>query len=160
MGKKLVRAKKLYYLILDDESKYCLLKLDVASKDYVELDHDLDLFALSRLLFQQDNDQLPQNPKQKRVSSTDYQKICRKLLCDGISEAMQNWGGFLKMSQKFTTYSFNNTMLIWMQQLQRELEPSSQVAGYKTWQTKFNRQVKKGSKCFRILAPRASEQDG
>jgi len=50
MGKKLVRAKKLYYLILDDESKYCLLKLDV------ELDHDLDLFALSRLLFQQDND--------------------------------------------------------------------------------------------------------
>ena len=52
MGRKLVRAKKLYYLILDDESKYCLLKLDVASKDYVELDHDLDLFALSRLLFQ------------------------------------------------------------------------------------------------------------
>ena len=77
MGKKLVRAKKLYYLILDDESKYCLLKLDIGSKDYVELDHDLDLFALSRLLFQQDNDQLPQNPKQKRVSSTDYQKICK-----------------------------------------------------------------------------------
>ena len=45
MGKKLVRAKKLYYLILDDESKYCLLKLDIGSKDYIELDHDLDLFA-------------------------------------------------------------------------------------------------------------------
>ena len=56
MGKKLVRAKKLYYLILDDESKYCLLKLDIGSKDYIELDHDLDLFALSRLLFQQDHD--------------------------------------------------------------------------------------------------------
>ena len=56
MGKKLVRAKKLYYLILDDESKYCLLKLDIDSKDYIELDHDLDLFALSRLLFQQDHD--------------------------------------------------------------------------------------------------------
>ena len=50
MGRKLVRAKKLYYLILDDESKYCLLKLDIDSKDYIELDHDLDLFALSRLL--------------------------------------------------------------------------------------------------------------
>jgi hypothetical protein len=75
------------------------------------------------------------------------------LLCDGISEAMKNWGGFLKMSQKFTTYSFNNTMLIWMQQLKRELEPSSQVAGYKAWQTKFKRQVKKGAKCYRILAP-------
>jgi len=43
--------------------------------------------------------------------------------------------------------------LIWMQQLKRELEPSSQVAGYKTWQTKFKRQVKKGAKCYRILAP-------
>ena len=65
MGKKLVRAKKLYYLILDDESKYCLLKLDVASKDYVELDHDLDLFALSRLLFQQDNDSYHKIPNKK-----------------------------------------------------------------------------------------------
>ena len=61
-----------------------------------------------------------------------------KLIKDFFSEAMQNWEGFLKMSQKFTTYSFNNTMLIWMQQLKRELEPSSQVAGYKTWQTKFS----------------------
>ena len=65
MGKKLVRAKMLYYLILDDESKYCLLKLDIASKDYVELDHDLDLFALSRLLFQQDNDSYHKIPNKK-----------------------------------------------------------------------------------------------
>ena len=82
------------------------------------------------------------------------------LLCTGISEAMKNWGGFLKMSQKFTTYSFNNTMLIWMQQLQRELEPSSQVAGYKAWQTKVKRQVKKGAKCIRILAPRPVNKMG
>jgi hypothetical protein len=78
----------------------------------------------------------------------------QKFLCDGIAEAMKDWGGFLRMSQKFTTYSFNNTMLIWIQQLSRELEPSSQVAGYKAWQTKFKRQVKKGAKCIRILAPR------
>ena len=56
MTKRLMRVKKLYSLILDDESKYCLLKLDIDSKDYIELDHDLDLFALSRLLFQQDHD--------------------------------------------------------------------------------------------------------
>ena len=93
-------------------------------------------------------------PQAKKSKLDRLPEDMQKLLCDGISEAMQNWGGFLKMSQKFTTYSFNNTMLIWMQQLQRELEPSSMVAGYKTWQTKFNRQVKKGSKCFRILAPR------
>ena len=84
----------------------------------------------------------------------------QKFLCDGIAEAMKDWGGFLRMSQKFTTYSFNNTMLIWIQQLSRELEPSSQVAGYKAWQTKFKRQVKKGSKCIRILAPRPVNKMG
>jgi hypothetical protein len=84
----------------------------------------------------------------------------QKFLCDGIAEAMKDWGGFLRMSQKFTTYSFNNTMLIWIQQLSRELEPSSQVAGYKAWQTKFKRQVKKGAKCIRILAPRPVNKMG
>ena len=56
MTKRLMRVRKLYSLILDEDAKYCLLKLDTDSKDYVELDHDLDLFALTRLLFQQDND--------------------------------------------------------------------------------------------------------
>jgi len=84
----------------------------------------------------------------------------QKFLCDGIAEAMKDWGGFLRMSQKFTTYSFNNTMLIWIQQLKRELEPSSQVASYKSWQTNFKRQVKKGSKCIRIIAPRPIKKMG
>ena len=84
----------------------------------------------------------------------------QKFLCDGIAEAMKDWGGFLKMSQKFTTYSFNNTMLIWIQQLKRELQPSSQVASYKSWQTNFKRQVKKGSKCIRIIAPRPIKKMG
>ena len=99
----------------------------------------------------------PQTKKSKLDRLPEEMQV---LLCDGISEAMENWSGFLKMSQKFTTYSFNNTMLIWMQQLKRELEPSSQVAGYKAWQTKFKRQVKKGAKCYRILAPRPVNKMG
>jgi|TARA_R100001460_G_scaffold58961_1_gene98764 hypothetical protein len=67
MTKRLMRVKKLYSLILDDESKYCLLKLDTDSKDYVELDHDLDLFALSRLLFQQDNDNYHKDKTKKQT---------------------------------------------------------------------------------------------
>ena len=67
MTKRLMRVKKLYSLILDDESKYCLLKLDTDSKDYVELDHDLDLFALSRLLFQQDNDNYHKDKPKKQT---------------------------------------------------------------------------------------------
>lgn len=67
MTKRLMRVKKLYSLILDDESKYCLLKLDTDSKDYIELDHDLDLFALSRLLFQQDNDNYHKDKTKKQT---------------------------------------------------------------------------------------------
>ena len=67
MTKRLMRVKKLYSLILDDESKYCLLKLDTESKDYVELDHDLDLFALSRLLFQQDHDNYHRNKAKEQT---------------------------------------------------------------------------------------------
>ena len=33
----------------------------------------------------------------------------QKLLCDGISEAMQNWGGFLKMSQEIYHLQFQTT---------------------------------------------------
>ena len=89
-------------------------------------------------------------PKSKLDKLPDEMK---DLLVNGMSEAMKDWGGFLQMMQKFRSYSFNNTILIWMQQIEREYEPSSQVAGFKAWKTKFKRQVKKGSKAIRILAP-------
>ena len=98
--------------------------------------------------------------KAKKSKLSRLPEDMQKFLCDGVAEAMKDWGGFLRMSQKFTTYSFNNTMLIWIQQLSRELEPSSKVAGYKAWQTKFKRQVKKGAKCIRILAPRPVNKMG
>jgi Zn-dependent peptidase ImmA (M78 family) len=55
---------------------------------------------------------------------------------------------YLTVMSKFYNYSFNNCLLIAMQ-----MPDASLVAGYKAWQTKFNRQVKKGEKAIRILAP-------
>lgn len=55
---------------------------------------------------------------------------------------------YLEFFSKFYDYSFNNTVLIWMQ-----CPTASLVAGYKAWQTKFNRHVKKGEKGIKILAP-------
>jgi len=55
---------------------------------------------------------------------------------------------YLKFMGKFTNYSFNNIMLILMQK-----PDASLVAGYKAWQTKFKRQVRKGEKGITILAP-------
>lgn len=67
---------------------------------------------------------------------------------------------YLKMMGNFHNYSFGNLILILTQ-----CPEATQVAGYKTWQNKFGRQVKKGEKGIRILAPligkkQADESDG
>ena len=55
---------------------------------------------------------------------------------------------YLNFMSKFTSYSFNNIVLILMQK-----PDASLVAGYKAWQKKFNRQVRKGEHGITILAP-------
>lgn len=54
---------------------------------------------------------------------------------------------FLRFMSSFTSYSSNNTMLIYMQK-----PDASLIAGYKAWQKK-GRQVRKGEKGITILAP-------
>lgn len=55
---------------------------------------------------------------------------------------------YLDFMGKFYNYSLNNIILIMMQKPNATL-----VAGYKAWQTKFNRQVRKREKAIKILAP-------
>ena len=55
---------------------------------------------------------------------------------------------YLKTLSKFHNYSLNNTILIALQK-----PDSSYVAGYTSWQKNFGRQVRKGEKGIRILAP-------
>lgn len=55
---------------------------------------------------------------------------------------------YLDFMGKFHDYSVNNSILIYLQMPQ-----ATMVAGYQAWQTKFKRQVKKGEKGIRILAP-------
>lgn len=55
---------------------------------------------------------------------------------------------YLKFMGRFHHYSVNNSILIMLQN-----PDASLVAGYKSWQTKFKRQVRKGEKGISILAP-------
>ena len=55
---------------------------------------------------------------------------------------------YLKTMSQFHNYSFNNTLLIAMQKPESTL-----VAGYGTWNKKFHRQVKRGEKGIKIIAP-------
>lgn len=60
------------------------------------------------------------------------------------SDGFRRW---LDTRAKFHRYSFNNTMLIAIQR-----PDATQVAGYRKWQ-ELDRQVRKGEKGIRILAP-------
>ena len=55
---------------------------------------------------------------------------------------------YLQTMSKFHNYSFNNTLLIMFQK-----PDASAIAGYNAWKDKFHRQVKKGEKGIKIIAP-------
>jgi hypothetical protein len=69
------------------------------------------------------------------------EQACRELL------SSEGWRKFAETRATFHRYSFGNCMLIAMQRPDAE-----QVAGFKAWQ-QLGRQVRKGEKAIRILAP-------
>lgn len=68
----------------------------------------------------------------------------------GIKELFDSdrYKEYLTTMSKFHNYSFRNTMLILFQKPEASL-----IAGYGAWQKNFKRQVKKGERGIKILAP-------
>ena len=68
----------------------------------------------------------------------------------GVAQMMNSdsFKNYLKVMARFHNYSLNNTILIALQDPQATL-----IAGYAAWQKNFGRQVMKGEKAIRILAP-------
>ena len=60
---------------------------------------------------------------------------------------------FLEFNAKFRGYSWHNTLLIYIQR-----PNATKVAGFKQWEEKFHRRVKKGAKGISILAPIRSKR--
>jgi antirestriction protein ArdC len=67
----------------------------------------------------------------------------------GLAELLESgqWAEYLRFQSKFHKYSFGNTMLIYLQ-----CPGATHVAGYQCWRS-LGRQVRKGEKGIRILAP-------
>lgn len=82
--------------------------------------------------------------------SSDKLKEITDKLEQGVEELFnsEQYKNYLKTMSKFTDYSLNNTMLIFMQR-----PAASHVAGYKSWENNFNRHVKRGEKGITIIAP-------
>lgn len=73
-----------------------------------------------------------------------------KKLDQGLTELFdsENYKNYLDTMSKFHNYSFNNTLLIALQN-----PGATHVASYTDWKNKFHRQVMKGEKAIRIIAP-------
>lgn len=86
------------------------------------------------------------------AEKTQYDRV--KEITDQLEEGIENlfnsdqYKQWLTTMSRFHDYSLNNTLLIAMQKPDATL-----VAGYTTWKNQFGRQVNKGEKGIRILAP-------
>lgn len=68
----------------------------------------------------------------------------------GVQDVFQSgrYTDYLDTMSRFYNYSANNCMLILMQ-----MPEATYIASYKAWQKDFKRQVKKGEKAIKIIAP-------
>ena len=84
-----------------------------------------------------------QKPAEKMKEITDR-------LEQGIQDLFESdrFKEYLQVMSKFHNYSFNNTLLIAMQKPDATL-----VAGYNSWKNLFGRQVSRGAKGIKVLAP-------
>ena len=69
---------------------------------------------------------------------------------NGIKELFESdkYRKYLATMSRFHRYSVNNTMLIYMQR-----PDATHVAGFNKWRDQFGRNVLKGEKGIRIIAP-------
>src|SRR4051812_19568868 len=90
-------------------------------------------------------------PRERRTSEPESDPVRASLLqleqaVEGIQDS-DTFRAYLAAQAKFHHYSWGNTLLILCQ-----CPEATRVAGYRTWQS-LDRQVKKGEKAIRIIAP-------
>ena len=94
-----------------------------------------------------------QDPPKK--SSRERLKEITDSIENGIREVFTSgkYQQYLQTMSRFHRYSFNNTMLIFMQKPE-----ATHVAGFNKWRDEFKRNVKKGEKGIKIIAPAISKK--
>ncbi|MBQ7793439.1 MAG: ImmA/IrrE family metallo-endopeptidase [Clostridia bacterium] len=88
--------------------------------------------------------------KQERKDKNEKIQELTEKLQTGIQELYdsEKYRDYLRTMAKFHHYSFNNSLLIWAQR-----PDATAVAGYRAWQTKFERTVNPGAKGIMIYEP-------
>ena len=101
-------------------------------------------------LEQEENEVPEKDKKSKKKTRAEAVKEITEKLEHGLEELFdsEKFKEYLDTMSKFYRYSFNNSLLIAMQKPDATL-----VASYRSWQKNFNRNVNRGEKGIRILAP-------
>ena len=88
--------------------------------------------------------------KGRNEDTADQVRKITEQLEQGVKELFesQKYKDYLTTMSKFHSYSHNNILLIFQQK-----PDASLIAGYSAWKTEHGRQVRKGSKAIKILAP-------
>ena len=89
------------------------------------------------------------NESSAQKRSEELQQTMERLE-EGVRDvfASGRYAEYLSVMSRFHDYSLNNCLLIAMQRPDATL-----VAGYRAWQDKFDRHVRKGEHVIRILCP-------
>lgn len=97
-----------------------------------------------------ENKTLANAEKPKKKTRAEAVKEITEKLEHGLEELFdsEKLKEYLNTMSKFYRYSFNNSLLVAIQKPDATL-----VASYRSWQKNFNRNVNKGEKGIRILAP-------
>ena len=97
-----------------------------------------------------DSSDVTQNQETEKKSNKDRLKEITDSIENGIKELFDSnkYKKYLQTMSRFHRYSVNNQMLIYMQNPNATL-----VAGYNKWHDQFGRNVKKGEKGIKIIAP-------
>lgn len=90
------------------------------------------------------------NAAQKKAYAEQKRAEQREMLAQAVANlcSSEGWQQYLETRAKFYNYSFSNTILIALQ-----CPNASQVCGAAKWSKEFDRQVTKGEKAIKILAP-------
>ena len=89
-------------------------------------------------------------PEVQKQTSRERLKEITDSIEVGIKELFESdrFKEYLRVMGKFHKYSLNNTVLIHMQR-----PDATRVAGFTRWKEQFNRDVKRGERGIRIIAP-------
>ena len=90
------------------------------------------------------------NRSPDRKSQKERIKEITEKLEEGVKAVFESdrYKEYLACMSKFHNYSLNNCLLI-----SAQYPAATAVAGYRSWQQNFGRQVRKGEKAIKILAP-------